>query len=301
MKKLKYLLCAAAVVATLFSCSEEKTPVIPVTPPTPSTPEYPESEGTAGKIEIYVKFETKPCNDVVFIGSYLDAAGEDVAWSSDDVSRLSHFTEVPNFDDWYKAVITPKVVEGEEFVAVGKPVQLDADGNFNWAFQWGTGVAETGVAFYGDTEDATVLIEVENSVEPKLNFTKDSKVVYLTSEGWKSNPCETKNAAGQATFNLTCPAIVDGGAIDVVGNYTDNGWTLGTHTMTKNSETSYTATFTVPATFTYKYVMSTDGTAWDWANNELDASGNDHGNRDLDPSMTATDTVVAWGPKAAEE
>ena len=301
MKKLKYLLCAAAVVATLFSCSEEKTPVIPVTPPTPTTPEYPESEGTEGKIEIYVKFETTPCNDVVFIGSYLDAAGEDVAWSSDDVSRLAHFTAVPKFEGWYKAVIGPKEADENGMVAMGKPVQLDADGNFNWAFQWGTGTAETGVEFFGDTEDGTVTIEVENSVEPKLNFNKDCKVVYLASQAWKSNPCETKNAAGEATFNLTCPAIADGGAIDVVGNFEENGWTPGTHVMTKNSETSYTAKFTVPATFTYKYVQSPDGTTWDWANNELDEKGADHGNRDLDPSMTANDTVIAWGPKAAEE
>ncbi|MDB4497760.1 hypothetical protein N9251_00295 [Gammaproteobacteria bacterium] len=308
MKKLKYLLCAAAVVATLFSCSEEKTPVIPVTPPTPTTPEYPESEGTEGKIEVYVKFASK-CNDIVFIGTYLDAAGEDVAWSSDDVSRLAHFTAVPKFEGWYKAVITPKVFENlteddNGMVAMGKPVQLDNDGNFQWAYQWGTGKEDTGVAFYGDTEDGTVVIELENKVEPKLQFTKDCKVVYLTSESWKSDPCAPpteKNAAGKATFNLTCPAIADGGAVDVVGAFATDGWSLGTHKMSKTDATHFTLQFDVPAAFTYKYVMSTDGTNWDWAYQDKNADGEDFGNRELDPSMTATDTVIAWGTKAAKE
>lgn len=309
MKKFLYLFSAVALMGLFFSCSDDdSTPVIPDNNDTTVVADYPETAAVDGKIEILVKFNTTPCNDVVFVGSYIGTDGAtDIAWSDANLSIMAKFAPVDGYEGWYQAEITPlDTANADNYVAFGKPVQLSNDGTFNWAYQWGTGSAddEGGVTFYGDTEDGLTVIEVENQVEPKLNFTTDAKVVYLESKNWKTDPCTAAkpNEAGSATFTLVCPATnQDGEAIvgvSVVGGFTDNAWTPGAQMMTKVDDTHYTYSSDVPAAFEYKYVMSLDLTAdWSWDNDELVDEFTDGGNRAMPETLQAEDTVELWGPK----
>ena len=107
------------------------------------------------------------CYDVVFTGTYN-------SWAK-DVASCTKFEAVDGYDGWYVVAIDDENTDIE-----GKPVMLDADGAFNWAYQ--AGAAEK-------IRGAVTVVEGKYPGEIDLKtYGKDAPNVYAVT-AWKSNPC----------------------------------------------------------------------------------------------------------------
>lgn len=187
----------------------------------------PEVQPTANAFTVVVRFNEVPCNDVYFIGSYLNAAGSESSWGKDDAAVL--MKPVGNLKTWFSCVIYPK----EDGTATGKPVQLQEDGSFDWSGQPALNSLQL---IAGNCE-----MQEENGGEIKFNFYTEaaakaaldadpdtkavatSGVVYAEATGWKVSPCIKKEHYAKVTFNLE----IKGDAQEAVylhGPFVDESW-----------------------------------------------------------------------------
>ena len=290
MKKVKFLFMAfVAVAMTLASCSkdEPKKPVVPVDPgnQTEELEEQPSiAAPAAGKVTIAVRVPAGSiCQGIVAIG----AGSTDFAadWK---LTSVVPFVKVSGKETWYSVTLTHAPDMAVKVIAVPQ----DGLASLDWGTQWGLNTdAVTNVTFV--EEPTTAVFTTENGGEVKL--TKLSQdVVYIDVAAWKSAPCVAKNAAGSVVFNVTVPETTPlTASVMLVGNFADpNNWNLSATglLMTNNGNRTYTITTDVPAACEYKYVVSADGTTWDWANNEVFTTSN----RSMKLDLKVNDVVTAW-------
>ena len=219
----------------------------------------------AGKVTIAVRAPKGTCNGLVAVGA---ATNED------------------GTDDWNPGAQAKKFAKGE---GTESWHQITLPANADWGTQWGMNV---------EGEDPNVIIiegdgaldNSENNGEVKLIELSENTVVYVDVVAWKSEPCVPKNEAGKATFVVTVPAETPATAmVSVTGSFTDNAWTPGAYTLTRQENGTYTGEFEVPAAFEYKYIIGAEGTDWSWDYEEVVS-----GNRQMVLDLKVADTVEAW-------
>ena len=127
------------------------------------------------------------CNDVVLTGKFN-------GWSS-EVANCVKFVAVEGYDGWYVASCEPVVDEDALDKGVqAKPVMLDGDGKFNWAYQAGAATVIRG---------GVKVIEGLPGEIDLVNYGTDAPNVY-TVDAWKENPCTA------VYHNYTVQVISDG-------------------------------------------------------------------------------------------
>lgn len=145
----------------------------------------PEVKATDGAFTVVVRFNIAPCNDVAFIGSYLNAKGEASSWGLDAAAVIME--PVEGTKTWFKAVIYPDSTG----CATGKPVQLQDDGSMDWG---GQPALNTLTLMEGNCT-----MTEENGGEIKFDFdASSSAVVYAEATGWKVDPCVVEPVAEEA-------------------------------------------------------------------------------------------------------
>jgi hypothetical protein len=139
------------------------------------------------------------CNDIVFTGSYN-------GWKSTAAECIT-FEQVEGYAGWYVCSFEPEAEPDPEKGMQGKPVLLDVDGNFNWAYQVGAattirgGVQVVQGAYAGEID--------------LINYGADAPNV-LTVDAWMHNPCTfiyhnyTITVINDSCNNLAVPFIVGG-------------------------------------------------------------------------------------------
>ena len=112
------------------------------------------------------------CYDAVLTGKFN-------GWSS-EAAECEKFVAVEGFDGWYVASCEPVVDEDAPDKGVqAKPVMLDGDGKFNWAYQAGAATVIRG---------GVQVIEGLPGEIDLVNYSTDVPNVY-TVDAWKENPC----------------------------------------------------------------------------------------------------------------
>lgn len=139
------------------------------------------------------------CYDIVFVGTYNNwAKGEG---KTEDAKNCKKFVAIDNYDGWYAVAVDDETESPE-----GKPVMLDADGNFNWAYQIGAATVISG--------SVTVVAGLPGEIDLKT-YGKDVPNVY-TVDAWKQNPCTaiyhnyTVQVISAGCDNLAVPFIIGG-------------------------------------------------------------------------------------------
>lgn len=199
------------------------------------------------------------------------------------------FVKVSDTKTWYSVTLTYAADMAVKVIAVPQ----DGQSSLGWGTQWGMNTNDvTNVTFV--EEPTTAVFATENGGEVKLTKLADQDVVYIDVAAWKSAPCVAKNPAGSVVFNVTVPETTPlTASVMLVGNFADpNNWNLSATglLMTNNGNRTYTITTDVPAACEYKYVVSADGTTWDWANNEVFLTPN----RSMPLDLQVNDVVTAW-------
>jgi hypothetical protein len=281
MKKIYALLAAALMSASLFAA--------------PSM--YPSVANLSGydtekNVVVCFYFDTIPCNDIVWVGTYLKDDKD--AWIT-DIKKLTRFQPLSGFDDWYVA----EIPYSDNFQ--GKPVQLKKEYNqetgreeevFSWDFQAGDVDAWRYVA----GEAATVTPGFDN--EANVAFSKAGAYIYEIKY-WKkkSNPCIKKQKYTYTfyMFNPDCPD--EDFTPEFVGDF--DGWSGSP--MAKavyDGDVAYTITIVDEADHEYKFRAKGDT---DWKNQlqEKDAAGNwgyiNQGKNFVLPALTTgTDTTIVY-------
>lgn len=255
MKTSKFLfgaamLCVGAL--AMVSCKPKnepgKTPNVDVI----ATPDV---KATAGAFTIVVRFDGTVCSNDdgtdFGIGFPCNVVMKDdqSGWSEDlalifKMERVE--TDVEG--NWFKVVIPT-----EKDTLEGKPVQLAADGSFNWDYQ--TGAKDSWIVVDGEVDVTDGYAD-----EANLKFLNKEVVVFMVSKGWKKNQCpcvETTPHHYKVTLKMaycgpegTCPGISGG----------INGW--GCDAMTKVSDTEWTYEFDSKEGQEYKF-QGSDGK---WSN-----------------------------------
>ena len=120
------------------------------------------------------------CSQVVFPGTYNRDASD--AWLT-DVKTLAKFEPVEGYDGWYVLAVndeTPADFQSGKGIQ-GKPVVLDQDGVFNWAYQ----VGDVTVIRGGVTVVAGFAGEID-----LVGYTKDAPNVFIINAlKANANPC----------------------------------------------------------------------------------------------------------------
>ena len=112
------------------------------------------------------------CNDIVLTGTFN-------GWSS-DVAQCAKFVPVTGFDGWYVASCEPVIDEEHPEKGVqAKPVMLDGNGKFNWAYQAGAATLIRG--------DVLIIEGILGEID-LVNYGINAPNVF-TIEAWKENPC----------------------------------------------------------------------------------------------------------------
>ncbi|GAB1416959.1 hypothetical protein MASR2M117_23650 [Paludibacter sp.] len=297
MKQLKFIFATLVLLAMATVSCEKKD----VTPPDEEL-DYPELAAVDGKIVIAAKFETAPCNDVVFIGT-------NVGWNAEDVAALPKFTPVGTidgkaWDGWYKVVIDTVGASAEKddikYLLAGKPVQLDGDGKFSWDYQIG----------YSGSAD---VVKKAGDVDIYEGYANECDIFYASTEPialvfakWKKDPCAAI-VKHNYTFTVTVPAGTPTDAnIYIVGGFKGDypSWSADATNMklTRQTDGKYTITLNqVEEGTEYKYVLNGS-----WDNEELAAKeeGADCAkpisNRVTGTSDNVADVVANWKGVTAE-
>ena len=126
------------------------------------------------------------CNDIVLTGTFN-------GWSS-DVAQCAKFVPVTGYEGWYVTSFTPEAEPSVEKGIEGKPIMLDVDGKFNWAYQAGAATVIRG---------GVQVIEGLPGEIDLVNYGTDAPNVY-TVDAWKENPCTA------IYHNYTVQVISDG-------------------------------------------------------------------------------------------
>lgn len=139
------------------------------------------------------------CYDIVFVGTYNNwAKGEG---KTEDAKNCKKFVAIDNYDGWYAVA-----VDDESESPEGKPLMLDIDGNFNWAYQVGAATVISG--------SVTVVAGLPGEIDLKT-YGKDAPNVF-TVDAWKSNPCTAVyhnynvQVISAGCDNLAVPFIIGG-------------------------------------------------------------------------------------------
>ncbi len=298
MKNLKFIFASLLMVSmVLVSCKGKDPVVLP-----DEELDYPELVASAGKIIIAAKFETEPCNDVVFIGTH-------VGWDASDVSKLPKFTPVGTVDGkewegWYKVEVSLEdaadEIEGVNYVLAGKPVQLDSEGKFDWSYQVGYDEESDVVVKSGDVD-----VYEGYAGECDIFYASNEPIAIIFSK-WKKDPC-VGVAKHDYTFTVTVPEGTPSEAdIFIVGDFKGDysNWTADAEEMklTKQSNGTYTITLNDVAEGTeYKYVLNG---SWDYEELAAIEDGADCAepinNRKTGSSKTIADKVENWRGVTAE-
>lgn len=259
MKAIKFF-AALFVAATVFTACEQGgqqgggvTPPVITPDEQPTMPEVAEVEGA---YVIVAQFQEKPCNDVILVGAYKLADGSVSAWSAEPTVK---FEAIEGYDGWYKAAVYPlDAADDQGYLVRCKPVQLKEDGSFEWSYQWARNSVEIldGVFTLGD----------ENGGEQFVGFagTEDeSKVVYITSTGWATNPCAAAIPAGNGTFTINIADtayVAEGATFSIAGNFAEEAWN-NSRVMTEVVKgKQYTWTGDYPENFQFKAIQTVNGT-----------------------------------------
>ena len=185
MKKFYAFLAAALMSVSVFAAKD-------VVPTDAVLAEYYEPGQVC--VCIYVPNDLK-CYDIVFVGTYND-------WNA-SASACQKFEPVENFDGWYVVAVDDDGMyedaatgELKPYESLqGKPVQLDANGDFSWDYQIGAATYVRGGAQI-----------VEGGVAGEIDIKQygtDAPNVY-TVEGWKKDPCS-------AVYNSYTVAVINDG------------------------------------------------------------------------------------------
>lgn len=188
------------------------------------------------------------CYDVVFVGTYNNwGKGEG---STEDVANCSKFEAVEGYDGWYVVA-----VDDESDDIQGKPVMLDADGAFNWAYQVGAAEKISG---------AVTVVEGQYAGEIDLKtYGKDAPNVYAVT-AWKSNPCTAVyHNYTIAVINSSCNTLA---VPFVVGAM--NGWKFTEMTVNMDSTNEYLPN----GYYEYKF-KAAEETEYQIVNGVMDATG----------------------------
>ena len=135
------------------------------------------------------------CSQVVFPGTYNRDAND--GWIT-DVKTLAKFEPVEGYDGWYVLAVNDETpADFQDRGIQGKPVVLDQDGNFNWAYQVGDvtvirgGVTVVAGGFSGEID--------------LVGYTKDAPNVFIINAlKANANPCTA------VYHNYTITVISDG-------------------------------------------------------------------------------------------
>ena len=287
MKSLKYffgmLLITSVVV--LGSCKKDK-------PDEPDfTADYPEAPAVAGKITIFAKFLTEPCNDVVLAGSHVMKA--DLSdWDVSDVSKLGKFVSAGTIDGkdwgaegWWKITVditATAAIPSHNAILGIKPVQLES-GKFDWMFQIGD--ENTVEVKSGD-------VDVQPGYPGECNlYVATNATAAIIFKSWKNDACNVVRR--NYTFNVTVPeGTPENADIYIAGDM--NEWSLDATKLTKSGDKKYSVTLNnVMEGAGYKYLMNAT-----WDNEELGAAVEGEncaeqisGNRTTGSSTTINDEV----------
>ncbi len=188
------------------------------------------------------------CYDVVFVGTYNNwGKGEG---STEDVANCSKFEAVEGYDGWYVVAVNDESTDIQ-----GKPVMLDADGAFNWAYQ--VGAAEI-------IRGAVTVVKGGFSGEIDLKtYGKDAPNVYAVT-AWKSNPCTAVyHNYTIAVINSSCNTLA---VPFVVGAM--NGWKFTEMTVNMDSTNEYLPN----GYYEYKF-KAAEETEYQIVNGVMDATG----------------------------
>jgi len=309
------MLLLVSAVGFLWSCKddEKEKPVIEL--------DFPVVGKEAGKVIIFAKFETAPCEDVVLAGSHcatrdslgkieLTEAGGVKDWATDNINAMGRFVSAGVIDGkdwgaegWWKITITLpdtcKVFysdDTKEAILGIKPVQLKG-GAFpaDWSSQVGY-VEETDVVVKSGDVDVTPGYAKECNIYIQTNAT-----VAMIFKRWKKNPC-VPTPTHNYTFNVTVPAGTPAGAVPHIAGGM-NGWSATGSPLTQVGSTNvWTISFqNLEEETEYKYVLGVGGAGTgSWNNEELKAiEGEDTcatgvSNRLTDEADVINDTVENW-------
>ena len=140
------------------------------------------------------------CFDVIFVGTYNNwGKGEG---TTESAANCKKFEAIEGYDGWYAVA-----VDDESESPEGKPLMLDIDGNFNWAYQVGAATVIRG----GVT---VVAGGIAGEIDLKT-YGKDAPNVF-TVDAWKSNPCTAVyhnynvQVISAGCDNLAVPFIIGG-------------------------------------------------------------------------------------------
>lgn len=156
------------------------------------------------------------CNNIVLTGSFND-------WSS-TISECPTFEPVEGYDGWYVGSFEPEAEPDATNGIQAKPVMLDEDGNFNWAYQIGDATAIRG---------GVQVVQGSFAGEINLiNYGTDAPNVFQLNS-WKENPCTA------IYHNYTITVISDGcegkAVPFIIGGM--NNWTF-TQMLLDNAKTA---------------------------------------------------------------
>ena len=139
------------------------------------------------------------CFDVIFVGTYNNwGKGEG---TTESAANCKKFEAIEGYDGWYAVA-----VDDESESPEGKPLMLDVDGNFNWAYQVGAATIIRG--------NVTKVDGLPGEIDLKT-YGKDAPNVY-TVDAWKQNPCTAVyhnynvQVISTGCDNLAVPFIIGG-------------------------------------------------------------------------------------------
>jgi len=182
------------------------------------------------------------CNEIVFTGTYNN-------WSA-TVSQCKKFEPVEGYDGWYVTAFVPGDEWDFEKGIQGKPVMLDANGNFNWSYQVGAVTIVRG---------GLRVIEGYPGEIDIVNYGTIAPNVY-TVDAWKLNPCTA--VYHNYTVSIYAPNACPEMKPAIIGDF--NNWSVGvpmTERLDENLKTVYTYTFKDAEGNAFK-IREAQDTAW---------------------------------------
>ena len=275
MKKIYAFLAATLMSVSLFAAPS-------AFPTTADLADY----NTEQNVVVCFYFDSIPCNDIVWVGTYLK--DEKGGWIT-DVKQLTRFAPLSGYDDWYVAEIPYS--DGFQ----GKPVQLKIENSkevFSWDFQAGDKDAWKHV---GGNQ-----AKVEAGFDNEANVSFESAGAYIYEiKYWKkhNNPCVYKPKYTYTIYMFNPDCASEEFTPEFVGDA--DGWSGTPMTKTTyDGDVAYVAQITDEAGHEYKFRALGDAT---WQNeiqqkNEDGSWSNINGGKNfVFPELTTvTDTTIVY-------
>ncbi|MDR1227378.1 MAG: hypothetical protein LBK47_10880 [Prevotellaceae bacterium] len=295
MKTLRFflmMLFVSVAAAGMVSCGDDDNGQKP-----DFTADYPELDPIPGKVTIVAKFTVAPCegNSVYFAGTYNE-------WDTSDPATMAKFEPVGTVDGkewpgWYKVTVDTASTDkdGTPYLLAGKPVQVVAGSEFDWAYQ-------IGYESEADVEKKAGDIDLYPGFTKEVDVFYNSTFCALVFHKWKESPCVAVPTHSY-TFSVTVPATTpDTSKVRIVGGFAhaelpDWSVTAPEMELTKGENGKYSITLNnVKEGTGYKYVINGDWQGWDGEelapSDSTCAAGID--NRALGTATTVNDVVANW-------